>query len=297
MAVHRRSYQPLTTGLTPAHHRFVVLLRHAREVLWSSRIFVALFVLSFVPTLVGAAWIYIASSTLVQSLLGITGEVGLAVDAPFFHHLLVVQGALALLLTAWVGPGLIAPDLTNGALPLYLSRPFSRAEYVLGRFGTLFLLLSAITWIPTLLLYGLQLSVSADGWWRSRLHIPVAIVVGPTVALSVSVLLALALSAYVRWRIVAGGLFAAVFAVSAGIGEAVNDLLRTRWGRVINIPWAMIEINRSLFRVPAPVRHRRFTSELEGAVPVGFCWLTLLVVAAAAVLILDRRLRAREIVR
>jgi hypothetical protein len=39
---------------------------------------------------------------------------------------------LALFLAAFIGPGLISPDLHNNALSLYLARPFSRAEYVLG---------------------------------------------------------------------------------------------------------------------------------------------------------------------
>ena len=59
-----------------------------------------------------------------------------------------IQGALAFLLTAWVAPVLVSPDLVNGALPLYLSRPFTRAEYVLGKATVLLTLLSAITWVP-----------------------------------------------------------------------------------------------------------------------------------------------------
>ena len=56
-----------------------------------------------------------------------------------------IQSTLAFFIAAFAGPGLISPDLTNGALPLYLSRPFSRAEYTLGKFSVLALLISAIT--------------------------------------------------------------------------------------------------------------------------------------------------------
>ena len=50
----------------------------------------------------------------------------------------------------------MSPDLRNNGLPLYLSRPFSRTEYVLGKMSVLLILLSAITWVPGLLLFLFQ---------------------------------------------------------------------------------------------------------------------------------------------
>ena len=55
---------------------------------------------------------------------------------------LSVQGVFAFLLTAYAGPGLISPDLSNNALPLYLCRPISRTEYVLSKMAVLFIPLS-----------------------------------------------------------------------------------------------------------------------------------------------------------
>src|SRR5258707_13066390 len=51
------------------------------------------------------------------------------------------------------GPPLVSRDLRNNALPLYLCRPFTRTEDVLGKMSVLLILLSAITWIPQLLLF------------------------------------------------------------------------------------------------------------------------------------------------
>jgi len=65
----------------------------------------------------------------------------LSIDNRFFFHFISVQGVFAFLLTAFAGPGLISPDLANGALPLYFCRPFSRAEYVLGKSSVLAILL------------------------------------------------------------------------------------------------------------------------------------------------------------
>ena len=41
---------------------------------------------------------------------------------------------------AFIGPGQVSPDLANNALPLYLARPFSRVEYVLGKMSVLLVL-------------------------------------------------------------------------------------------------------------------------------------------------------------
>jgi ABC-2 type transport system permease protein len=307
MAVHRRVYQPLSVGLTPAWSRFLVLPRHAWRGLAGSRLLVGFFVLCFVPTLVAGAMIYLVNNPLAQSLLGMDRGVGglLAVDGKFFYRLLTVQASLAFLLTAWVGPGLVTPDLSNGALPLYLCRPFSRVEYVLGRFATLFVLLSLITWLPDLLLFALQAGLAAPGapgepaWWRGHAFIPAAVVAGATVFTSVMALLALALSAYVRWRIVATGLFAATFFVSHGFGHALNQVLRTYWGNLLDLTYVVTTIWRDLLGVPLAQRGRRgdLGDPRSFDVPTGYCWLMLLAVAAFSLYLLDRRLRAREVVR
>ena len=73
----------------------------------------------------------------------------LPIDASFFQYWVVVQqGYLGFFLAMLVGPPLVSRDLTNNALPLYLCRPFSRTEYVVGKMAVVMILLSAMTWIP-----------------------------------------------------------------------------------------------------------------------------------------------------
>ena len=78
------------------------------------------------------------------------------INARFFLNFLGWQSMMAFFLAAFVGPGQVSPDLANNALPLYLARPFSRAEYVLGKMSVLLILMSVMTWIPGLLLFVLQ---------------------------------------------------------------------------------------------------------------------------------------------
>jgi len=148
MAVYKRKYNPYTGSLTPEQSRFFVLTRYAFADLFKSRAFVLLLILALVPTLFYAGYIFLANNTMAQMLLRTHGN-GFGVDTEFFMILVIVQTQVAFLLNCWVGPVLISGDLTNGALPLFLSRPFSRPEYVLGKLAVLALLLSAVTWIPS----------------------------------------------------------------------------------------------------------------------------------------------------
>src|SRR6202008_2457253 len=92
----------------------------------------------------GLVMIYHAHIASFLAKLGLPGQL-ISIDNMFFFRYMSVQGALAFLMTAFAGPGLISPDLANGALPLYFYRPFSRVEYVLGKSSVLGILLSQIT--------------------------------------------------------------------------------------------------------------------------------------------------------
>ncbi len=300
MAIHRRVYRPLgAVGLTPSWSRFLVLPRYAWQSITESKLLSAYLMLSMVPPLLAAAFIYLYNNPLAQALVGLQGDSPIRVDGQFFYYLMVAQGALAFLLTAWMGPGLVAPDLVNGALPLYLSRPFSRLEYVLGRLATLFFVLSLITWVPDVLLFGLQAVLDEGGWGRRNLPLLGGIVLAAWLWIGVTSLLALALSAWVKWRIVATGLFAGTFFLTAGLGAAASEVLRTYWGKLVSIVYLVSTIWRDLLDVPAPRSVRRHligdASTLD--IPVGYCWLVLLALGLLCVFLLDRRLRGREVVR
>ena len=172
-----------------------------------------------------------------------------SIDNEFFFHFMGVQGVLAFLLTAFVGPGLISPDLANGALPLYFCRPFSRAEYVLGKSSVLAILLSQITWIPGLILFAMQASLAGPAWTWSHLWIAGSLVLSSLIWIAILSLLAMALSAWVKWRIVAGALLLAVMFFGAGFAQAVNAVLQTESGHFFNVAYLMTTVWTSLFGI------------------------------------------------
>jgi len=294
MAVYKRRYNPYAGSLTPERSRFFVLTRYAFADLFKSRFFVLLLILSLVPILFFAGYIFIANNKTVQLLMQIRSGDLFSVESRYFILIMMVQTQAAFLLNCWVGPVLVAGDLTNGALPLFLSRPFSRGDYVLGKLAVLGLLLSAVTWVPCLLLFSLQSGLAKDGWIWSHLWMIVPIVFCSAIWILMLSLLSLAVSAWVKLRIVATGVIFILFYVPTGLGEMFNAIMSTYWGRLLNFSEMFRLILAKGFREQTGTALLgSYTSEI----PVPAAWGVLIFVCLLSLVILNVRLRARETVR
>src|SRR3569832_1683617 len=113
-------------------------------------------------------YVYLANNLSVLSDLGFPAAQYITVDRTMFLYFCWIQGAFAYFMTALVGPSLVSPDLVNNALPLYLCRPFSRTEYVLGKMSVLGGLLSLATWVPGLLIFVVQCSLAGWDWTKEN---------------------------------------------------------------------------------------------------------------------------------
>jgi len=297
MAVYKRAYRPYDGPLTSQRWRFLVLPRYSLLELFESRALTAYVALCFVPFLVEAGAIYIANSAPARALLRMPEVPDDLMRANFFLGALTVQGVLAFMLTAWVAPVLVSPDLVNGALPLYLSRPFSRVEYVLGKATVLVAILSAITWVPGLFLFGLQAGLAGVAWLAGNLRISWAILVGSWIWIGVLTLLGLALSASIRWRLVASASIVAFLFMGGAFGEMWREVLRNPWGRLANVSYLIGLLWRDLF-LPGEFQTR--PGNLDGHrmadLPTWAAGVALLATSALCVWVLDRRLRSREVV-
>ncbi len=287
MAVYKRKFQPYEGALTDPRFRFFVLSRYAFSRLFHSKLFATFFVACFIGPAVGAILIYLHYNTLGLQVIGQAVKDLLPIDADFFLACLGFQTGLGIFITVFIGPGLVAPDLANNALPLYLSRPFTRAEYVLGKMTVLVALLSVVTWVPLLLLFAFQGSLAGVGWMLDNLRIAFAVWVGSWAWILVLALLALALSAWVKWRPVAGFLILGFFMVSAGFAEWINAMLDTRWGSLIN-PSVLLKILwDALF----------LSTYGKPDVPVAVAGIALVAHCLVFLFMLSRRIRAYEVVR
>ena len=220
------------------------------------------------------------------------------INARFFLNFLGWQSMMAFFLAAFVGPGQVSPDLANNALSLYLARPFSRAEYVLGKLSVLLILMSVMTWIPGLLLYILQASLEGNGWFIGNLRIANAIFFGAWIWILLLSLLALALSAWVKWKPMAGGLLFGVFFVAAGFGGAINGIMRTQWGNLLNLSHLIGAVWASLFEQPMHRGTGAVFFRVHGdETPIWCCWMALLAICAFCLYLLSRKIRGAEVVR
>ena len=296
MAVHKRAYRPYEGPLTSERWRFLVLPRYGLLELFESRLLTAFCVLCFVPILIAASAIYLANSPAARALLEMSSAPDFVRKPDFFFAILTFQGSLAFLLTAWVAPVLVSPDLVNGALPLYLSRPFTRVEYVLGKATVLLTLLSAITWVPVLVLFALEAGL-AEGWGPANVRIAAAVFAGSWVWILVLTLLGLAISAWIRWRVVASGALAGVFFMGAAFGEMWREVLHAPWGRLANLYYLVGLVWRSLFGLfTSRSMAQEMFNESGRDLPTWAAWAGLATAVALSVWLLERRLRAREVV-
>ena len=289
MAVYERSYKRYVGRITPQWTRAFVLPRFALGKVFSSRLFLVFFVVSQIVPLLMAGRIYLYHNA--SKVLAIFPQATdlfdelLRVDAEFFLILMIVQCSFAFVAALFIGPGLVSGDLANNGLPLYLSRPLSRGEYVLGKFSVLGILLSLITWVPGLSLYLLQSGYAGWGWAFDNFRLAVSIVIGSLAWISTISFLALALSAWVKWKPVAGFMMCMTLFGGMFFGFLTNLLFRTEWGSLINLFLVIGRIWEGLFGLPS--------SEDQ---PLLAAWFSLFSFIAACLFILHRKIRAYEVV-
>jgi ABC-2 type transport system permease protein len=285
MAVYKRGYRRYSGPLTGPWARFLVLPRYAWRRLYQQRLVLLLTVVAFVWPILCAGFIYLTNHA--ELLQGLDREFKefIQVDGRFFSIFMYVQAGFATLLAALAGPGLIAPDLANNALPLYFSRPLTRWSYALARLTVLAGMLSVVTWLPGILLFALQVGLAGGAWFRANWTLGVGMLAGFAVWLLLLSLVAMASSAYVKWRVVAAAVSLAFFFILSGIGEMLDNVLRVTWGHIIDPAWTVNRVWCALLGVDAP----RGPGAAASA-------SALTVMVLLLVIVIERKLRPVEIV-
>lgn len=285
MAVYKRGYWPYRGPRTGPWARFMVLPRNAWRRLYQQRLVLLLTMLAFVWPLLCAGFIYLTNhATLLQGLEPEFRQF-IQVNGQFFAIFMYVQAGFAVFLAALAGPGLIAPDLANNALPLYFSRPLTRWSYALARLTVLVGMLSIITWIPGLILFVLQVGLAGGSWFRANWTLGAGMVAGFLLWLLILSLVAMASSAYVKWRIVAAAVSLAFFFILSGVAAMIDAVFRVNWGHIIDPIWAVNQIWSALLGV----------EPFEGPGAAASA-AALAVLALMLVLVIERKLRPVEIV-
>jgi hypothetical protein len=140
--------------------------------------------------------------------------------------------------------------------------------------------------------------LDSTGWWRDNLHLAVGVFLGAWLWILVLALVGLALSAWVRWKIAASALLFGTFFISAAFSVIVNQILETKLGYLLNLGHLVGTIWAKLLAVPAreTLLGTLFNVRRGDEVPQWAAWAMLLGMCAFCVWLLDRKLRAREVV-
>lgn len=308
MAVYEHLYGRYEGELHTPLSRFLVIPRYALREVFKSKLFTGVYILCFIYPLIATILVYLHHNVNALALLQINVRELLPIDASFFLTFLQVQGSFAFILTVLVAPPLISRDLANNALPLYLCRPLSRVEYVLGKFAVIFFLLSLMTWVPGLLIFLFQASLAGFAWLLANLWMAWVIFFGSVVWITLLSLIALSISAIVKWRVVASGAMLGLFFVPSALGEIINQLFLTRVGHLMSIWATMYNVWSGLFglferqtgrvqgTVSNPIYEEQFFNIVLLEPPLWASWLLIVAVCGVCVLLLSRRVRAYEVV-
>ena len=285
MAVYERSYRGYAGPRADPKSRFLVVAHYALQEVFASRLFTGFFFACLLWPLACAVVIYLKYNVEALSILELDALELVPIDITFFRFgVLRPQTALAFVLILIVGPALVAPDLRNNALPLYLSRPLNKTDYVLGKLVVLLGLGSVVTWVPGLLLFFFQ-GYLAEGWLAEHLNLARGIFLGSWLWILTLSLWALAVSAWVKWRPWATIAFLGSLFIFSAVGQIFKVIYGTWWGSLLVFDDVMMRIWDQLFAVAEP-----------RDLPAFWAWAALFVFAAFSTWALYRRIRAYEVV-
>ena len=288
MPIHTQDYRHWEGTLNPRPHTRWWIIAKAELKLLAQRKIVRLIVA--IPPL-----IYIlVHATLIYILNQVPGAAfSFDIDNEFFQEFLFrnpgtgpPSSFLIALIAIFGGSGLIATDLKNNALSLYLSKPISWIDYLIGKFAVIGILLGCLTLVPGLLLFLEQVLLTDTSFLKENYWIPLSIIaysVLITLSSSLLMLLFSSLTSNPRYAIIG---FCAVWFGSPVIYEILTAITRTSKMALVSI-WAHYDILGTVL----------FASSHNYAVHWAWALLVQIALIAICLFVLHRRIRAVEIVK
>ena len=129
------------------------------------------------------------------------------------------------ILTLLIGASTIAGDNRTNALQIYLSKPVTKLDYLLGKWMGVFILLGAVSLAPALLLYLFCLASFFDqGFLKDHPDLWLRVIVVALLPAALHASLIVGFSAWTKRPVLAGGLYAG-FYFGAGIVAGIVSLI------------------------------------------------------------------------
>ena len=278
MPIYDMSYRPYRGELSAHTWRWRTIAKAGLDHHLSRRVFLIFLFITYIHPIVRGVFIWGTHQLQANPFE--------TVDAQFFRNTLLGQGLFLLLVCIWIGAPLIAQDLRTNAIQLYLARPLTRIDYVVGKFAILAGVGSLLLPVPALLLYLMELGLSTDTrFLAANLWLPFAILAYSVLVVGGAALLTLAISSMTRSGRYAGLLFFALVFVSQAGATLLQAITGLRVFTVLSLTSLADQIGAICFGGP--------TEEGVHAVPALSVFALLM---GISVLILRRRVKAVEIV-
>jgi ABC-2 type transport system permease protein len=226
---------------------------------------------------VRAVQIYVSSSLPQAAFLTATAET--------FQEFLRQQSLFVFLVTIGQA-GLIADDRRANALQLYLSKPLTRVEYVVGKLVPPLIYVLGVTFAPAVVLLALQIAFAGSvTFLRENLFLLPAITLFSVMQALLSAFAILALSSLSKSRRFVSIMYAGVIFFSAAMYQALRAITGSR-------AWAAISPGEMLDVIATAI----FRGRAEPPVPVPVAVLVVLGIIAVSIWILEKRIRGVEVV-
>lgn len=285
MPIHTQNYRHWEGTLNPRNYTRWWIIAKAELKILAKRKIVRLIVAipPVIYFLAHAILIYIAN--LFENI-----DLPFSIDPGFFQNYLfkmpTLSGFLVALISIFGGAGLIADDLRSNALSLYLSKPISWYDYLIGKFIVVGTLLFCMTLVPGLILFLEHALLSDFTFFKDHYWIIFSIIVYSVIITVITSLLMLFFSSLTTNSRYATIGFCAVWFGLPVIALILKEVFSISKVSIVSI-WANYDILGSVL----------FAESAD--FDIHWVWTTLVLSALSAgcVLVLRLRIRAVQIVK
>lgn len=277
MPIHDQGYRRYGGGRSRGQ-AWWVMLRNGVVSMMRSRRWIVLMIASWIQFVVRAVQFYIAANFAQAAVV--------APSAATFRDFFDKQDLFVFLVTVTLGAVSIAEDRRANALQIYLSKPLTRLEYIVGKLSVLMVFLLFITWVPAILLLIVQVAFAGNFvFLRANAYLFPAITLFSLIEVVMVSMCMLALSSLSTSGRFVGILYTALIFFSdalSGVMRAVTGGTSMSWIAFSN---NLAQLGDAIFRVPLRYEMPWFVSL---AVVLGLIGISAF--------ILERRVRGVEIV-
>jgi hypothetical protein len=182
MPIFEQTYRKWEGTLRTAGIRWLPITKMGIKQTFKKKRFLLFFIGCQVPFLVFAIRLIIGA--LVPENVENTAEF-LQVTPSFFAHFLWIQSTFVFIMTIWSGANLINGDYQSNALQLYLSKPLTQLDYILGKLSIVAFFNLAITMVPAILLFIMHVLIKYDKSWFVQNLWVIPAILGISLAISV----------------------------------------------------------------------------------------------------------------